>query len=262
MSVSVELDTIENALLRQTISGWERQRGARITGLSGTALNRELQALNALPPVGSLFAGLPVLIRLESKEITALSGTLAEAVLTYRTPSGNRAPTLDDTPQLEVGGSLETARTDIDKDGNPLLVSYNPPSGSEFEPVDQHIKEARFQRPSPHVRLTRREQITGLQLLATKLQFEAHTNETEFLGWPQDHWLMGNIDGRSDDGGDTYVVSYPIFFARETWDVRLKVQAQESGSETLRIPDDISEGNGLHTYSLYPRANFNLLGIT
>lgn len=63
------------------------------------------------------------------------------------------------------------------------------------------------------------------------------------------HWLCTRVDARSEDGGETYVVTYEYQFNPETWDVTV----EWTDPETRKAPPDLVEGEGRQTFQIYPQ---------
>ena len=269
----VDRNIVEGSMLGQTRLGFEQDEVFRFTDIGGGAAVRQYAAMAMAPGIGSLkVIGPGHIMRAESKRVTAMGPDHIEVTVQWRTPiTGHKI--VGDSPDIELGGSLETVRTDHDKDGNPLIVEYDPPEGSSFEAVPRSIVEVDFQKPTFHYRVSRREDADTMspvefppdsivgKLFQRAVNYVGRVNSEPFRGLAPRTCLVGPIIARSDDGGETFDVDHEIHVNEETWDAVVKARAVDSSTRDRRIPDDITEGNGRHTYHIYPEINLNNLQL-
>ena len=150
-------------------------------------------------------------------------------------------PSDDSLPSIEVSTTLESATTNMDIDGNPIQVSkIVSDEGSQTSTVETQGGTVEFQQPMIVVRYRRREP----QSPGTKAKrFIGTINSGIVFGDPIHTWLCTRIDGVSDDGGNSYNVSYEFQHNVDTWDATVVYIDPETG----KSPPDISVGDGLKT---------------
>lgn len=91
-------------------------------------------------------------------------------------------------------------------------------------------------------------------------RFVGKVNDSNWNGEPPRTWLCTRIDGRSDDGGKTYITTYEFAFKEDTWDVDLVFTDQETGKPP--VDADNPKGNGvLRGLKVYFEENFAALQL-
>lgn len=214
------------------------------SGVTGAdTLARFLNADSRTPSLGTYKSGTQ--FRLIDKSVTPDSKDRFTTTLTYsnRNRDGDLTPqTPDDPPQYEVFGTLETVRTNTDKDGNKIVVTV--PAGQAGKDITPLVD---VQLPRFGFRVTR---VEASRPDNAARRFVGKVNSTPFAGQPAGEWLMGPIRGRSDDGGDTYRVTYDLFYNPEDWTSKLR---WEDGDGRFYDPVVVVE--------MYNGENFNDLGL-
>lgn len=255
MAGTLETGIVDGLSYRSGPDGAEVIERVRVSGLSGTTASMVWSAISELPSKGANH-GTFLNMRLDEHRLAEVQGNAVMFDLVYRTPrpSGGNL-TVGDDPIIEIGGSLERTVTNVDKDGNLLLIDYEP-SGLWEEPIPEHGVEVGLDRPRPFIRYTRRETITGAQLMALIRSYVGTTNSTTFAGFAARTLFMGPIFGRSDDGGETYLVSYEMYDNEDEWKARV-VAVYDNG----KIPSGVAVDNGVKDYYIFPETNFNSLNL-
>ena len=99
--------------------------------------------------------------------------------------------------------------------------------------------------------------------LAKSLKFTGSVNAASIWGLSARTLLCRRIEGRSDDGGATYIVDYEFEYNPETWDAFITGTEPETGGPL--DPDAILELGGAKAASLrfevYPKNDFSQLGL-
>jgi hypothetical protein len=87
--------------------------------------------------------------------------------------------------------------------------------------------------------------------------FVGRTNSGTWGGDPPGSWLCTRIEGVSDDGGQTFNVTYEFQYNIDTWLATVVFIDPDTG----RPPENLIEGEGLKQVQVYPRVDFNLLNL-
>lgn len=249
---TVEIDIIEESSLKLTSRGYEKTRVAKVSGLTGNDSAREQEAILACPSRGTVHPDIST-IRVDELAAKAEGRDLVTVKILYRTPTGASLQ-VGDTPQLEISGSIEMATTDMDKDGNLLKISF---SGDDKDPaIPEYVAEAQYPRPHGLVRFSRRESITASQAQQLVNTYVGTTNSAAFGPFSARTLLMARITCRSDDNGDTFLVTYEMGHERKTWDARLKAVGKDG-----KIPAGIVLGDGLIVREISGTSNYSNLNL-
>ncbi len=277
MSTTIKIDIIEGTTMRETQTGFELQRIARVSGLSGDASQRMFEALNAdgmprrldsHPTVG----GMRCDERAASVEQT--SGTTARVTLTYRTVLLNSAqpkdPEVGDIPVLSYGTSLTTTTTQLDYAGATMALKYVP-SQKEIDNGEMIAGDypvlgtASVQVPQTFLRYKKRDTTDASGL---SLTYVGTTNATPIFGKPAGTWLCSAINGETTDGGKTFVNTFEFQFARQKgifgqdnigWNVILV--AEKDGKKRTGTVDELKADDGIDEFQVYPRTEFHNIGV-
>jgi len=250
--VTVHLDMPDGASVKRTREGWEAVRIARIDGLTGDADAILYNAATAtgMPAYGSMHPTVPNIYLYEIHP-RAIGACQAEVRLVYKPP--RYTPTSGQKPRITVSASMQQDLTDRDINGTPHVVGYST--------EDDQRPEVSVFRPKPTIRFTRMESSSPSSLIET---YAGCVNQA---GWnirpsaTARTWLCTDITGQSDDGGDTYEVTYEFmhcgYSPTGNWDSYLVWKQGATG----RAPTDIVDGVGRVVYQHYWEANFNALAL-
>lgn len=275
---SVIVDLVESQRIGDSLlNGSYATRTFLVTGLdSNTTAGKLAVAMRApgIPKIGDYhpeMRTLPVLdVYAEPKD-----GQPDTAMVTveYAFPQGGGGIDFppDNIATVEVVSTVTPAETNFDVGGNPLAVSYiieDDEAGTST--LDEQIATASKQVPTASVIFRRRESRSPGLFSAN---FVGHVNLTDVFDDEPRTWLCTRIDGRSEDGGLTYNVTYefqrspnavianvrdslgqPILPAgRNTqgWDA--VVLYEDAGGNT---PLGVKAGEGVNLYNIYPAVEF------
>jgi hypothetical protein len=257
--VSEFVDLVEGNQATETAQGRELVRVIQLSGITGNPEARIVNALEhpAVPPVGEPHPADPTL-RVFSARAQADGASTAKVFVTYKRPNAIQKEPDDNGPVImQVGSTTRTEDTNLDALGlNPLELSFtypddHPTKGGRTEKVSPLLQK---QVPQSVLNLQRHESENPLQ---KSLVFVGKVNsETFFFGSPR-KWLCTRIEGRSDNGGQSYDVTYTFLFNPERWDVRTVFIDPDTGFP----PDGVRIGAGIETFEIYRQANFNDLNL-
>jgi hypothetical protein len=210
MAIVVKMDQIEGAAARRTLEGWEAQRVAYVSGLTGNFHQRMAQAIGA-EGIPSLRQAHPSMTGIFVTTIDAQPAGVDGAMvrITYSSSNGQQLPAPGEPAQIEVGATLCQTTTTQDIAGNPLTVTL----GDDEDAPTQIARVTRL-APQVTVRYSRLETSSPGSKART---FVGRINSTEVFGSEEGTWMCTAITGRSHDGGETYEVSYDFQYNPDGW---------------------------------------------
>lgn len=242
--IKFKIDRTDGALLRQTALGFEAQRLAYISGI--THLKQAMDHPD-LPRVGQVH---PDMDQLVVQSITAKPDGPNAAIITisYHNPAGNNS----DKPQVKVGSALRQQLTETDFSGNRITVAYSS-SGSDENMITQGARVAVL-RPQTELTLSRLETTHPAR---TARIYAGTINRSSIFDGAPGTWLCTAIHGNSDDGGQTFLVTYQFQFDSEGWQPTVSY----TDPKTNRPPADLVPGIGIKQVMLYRDEEFKNLGL-
>ena len=254
----------------QTADGWEAERIALVTGVTGTASARMQSAVAAsgMPAIGDEH---PSITGIYVESLTASPESRADnqvfrVVIVY-TEDANPAGTTD---EIEVGATVEQISTKADINSEQLVVRFLPETDPNGQAV-QYIAEAPLMVPRVTLRFSHiRDSSPGGDA-------KEYVGKVNNAGWTKDPnapartWLCTGIQGHSSDGGATYATSYDFAYNPDTWDV-LVVYQDEQGNRKRYTEADGTDYPGFTQaqvkaaaevrYQMYEQADFDGLPLT
>lgn len=262
---TVHFDLQEGAGGKVTADGYEIERIARVSGLTGTAYARLKQAVAALAAKNAAIGkSHPSITKAKLAEMPFEheSPSVMKFRLLYREPDwsgGTTDPETDDPEhqQIEIGTSLQSVQTNKDVNGDLMEVEFDGKKQSG---------EVSVMRPLSTIVVRRREGSSPghkSRVYVGKLnaagQFALAAPDT--VGGT---WICTGINGTSNDGGATWAVVYSFEYDELGWDH----EAVYNDPDTGRVPDGVIDGTdavkalAIRTYAQHKAVNFNLLNLT
>ena len=259
--MEVKLDLVEGHSVKKTTKGWEVDRIAIVTGMSGDGDARVINAMTVtgMPEILDVH---PVESSVFLKEITLIELTNAEVKfkLTYRPPSTGSSSFVPDS--LEVGASVQQTETNKDKNDTEMHTSYIYKAGTKRSrhdtpllvddpPVIAGAKVPIFLPQNTY-------SIQKLESSSPKtkaMNYVGKINSSEFDGYPAKSLMCMAIVGRSNDGGSNYNVTYRFQYKANTW-VQEVIFIKDDGK-----PAYPTDANSKKNYDIYDEINFNSLGL-
>jgi hypothetical protein len=258
--IQVILDTVAESEIQLSPQRLRIVRGALVTGLDLTSVG---EASNALPACLSA-TGMPQLYdphptrplaQVMDYIIRGVSFDTAEVGIVY----------IQEGPQdssflFRVGTSLSQEGTQVDKDGNPILVSYVPSGAPVMQPATKRL--ATVQKLEPLSSLTA-VGILSYSPGALSQQFTGTVNVATWQGGAARTWLCTGIEGeQTPTTGQNFRTSFTFLYRQQTWDA-FAVYVDANG----QIPPDINPNdlttadvaNGLLRVQLYTAMDFTTL---
>lgn len=261
--MSVKANIIKGETLSEDADGFRSVVVYQVTGLSGNANARLYNALLAdgVPQFGEphpVIGGIRVSDR-QAKPVSGSSTTGVEITITYEALKPESQPPDDTQPaQVSVGSSLESTVTQLDISGNQILVSHTFVEDDEDGNVQTRTRtqggEVEYQVPSMVLRFTRRESAAPD---GKANAYVGKVNSDIFGGQPAHGWLCTRIEGTSDDGGQTYTVTYEFQRNKESWLATVVYIDPETG----RPPPGLVAGQGIKQVQVYEAVPFSGLNL-
>jgi len=261
MTVTAHL--ISGESLEQTADGWRSQAQYQVDGVTGSAAGKLYQAMSNsnVPQFGDPHPVLSLLrvSNRSARPITDASTQVVVITITYEQPtSEQQTPSETEQSQIQVGSSVESVVTQRDVDGNQILVTHTysktDAEGNVQEVTQTQGGEVEYQVPSTSFSFSRREpQSPGDK----SLLYVGKINSAFFAGAPAGHWLCTRIEGSSDDGGQSYNVTYEFQRNSEGWAATVVFIDTDTG----RPPPFLVEGVGIKDIEVYRRIDFNALNL-
>jgi len=277
-----EMTAQDNAVYGQCLT-----RSFHVSDIPGPPECILVNALKAagIPTYGNIYPGIsPTIVPVESRVARLEPGCTdkVRVTVTYAIPYQNTwyQNDPDDTtavPQLEFISAVKGIAEELDVNGNPILgptIIKNPDDttdmillpGQEDKPVEERlwfclrVKSVEAQHPMPIVRYHRRERNNPM---VKARDYVGCINSTAVFGDPPHTWLCTDISGMSEDGGQSYNVSYE--FQRcpssSTWDKVLSCEdPQGRYVDPSNYPAPFT--NTIFKYQVYREINFWPLNLT
>ena len=225
MSIVVK-DIQDGAEINRTVEGLEAIRIFQVSGLTG---NRDVKLLNAIlangiPQRGEQHPSIP---ELAVSDISASpqGAENAEVSVTYKVlPFEEQEPDENQPPILTVGTTVQEDLTNLDIFGQQMLLNHTGVrQGKRSNETRQPDKlptqpgELAVQFPQTTISLQRREPNNPL---FKSQEFAGKINSAPIFGDPPHVWLCTGITGTTDDGGESYNVTYEFQRSAvpDTWD--------------------------------------------
>lgn len=264
--MTVKLDKLREATVRQDFRGVEVTRQARLTGISGDSQRRPREALEAqgLPRYGDPHPAWPDL-RCVEINLVPVDVSQWEASLVYRSPTPEEKVNV-----LPVGtvsdvswfATTVTEERSFDVNGNAMWHYYSGKPvrpviigrGVKFKPttltqIAVKHERATVQKPSIGARVL----IPESASIQKKLGYVGSINRQGWSNYPARTWLVGAVDSRFEQG--RWHNTYTLYYNPETW--RFRSVVDWAGT----VPSDARVGNGIAYFSVYPETNWNVLGF-
>lgn len=231
--MSITLDIIEGHNATLDADGLKLTRIAKITGLTGTAAEKIVRALD--------YPGMPQRLdehpaksscRLRSINVDAVDSdsvtcTLNYAESTVSSSSSGGYPELGQPPVVEVGTSVSQVTSNKDVDGNDIVVSYVYPatyvtsSGEkpfkDLSEADRTVTQSgEYSKFAPESAITYK--TTEYVSPGNKSTIYAgKVNDGIWQGGEVGTWLCARISGFTDDAGLTYKCNYEFWYRSSGW---------------------------------------------
>ncbi len=271
--LDLTIDLIDGADLQVTDRGVRVTRVMHVSGLRNQDDMTLYMALFAkgMPQYGMPHPSIPgIFVSNIQSRPDGSCNTKARVTVTYGAPETDsynffdNYPDEDQTPSIEVTSTIQAKRTNRHmgrEEKEPITVTRNwlVPAG-EGPPQamsEEQGAEVEYMEPQLMVRYRRREnQSPG----NNARHFVGKVNSTSVFGDPPRFWMCTRIDGISDDGGQTYNVTYEFQRNRDTWDaVVVAIDPATGKPQVSPVPNP---GGDVVLVTLYEEIDFTALHLT
>lgn len=257
-SGDVTVDILPGHGAKLTVQGWEFTRVAMVRGVTGEGHTKLINAVLAvIEEVGGIYAEHPNMANTLIKSFDPVPKTPEEVEV--RIIYAQRSRVVTEESQIEVGSSITQVETNKDSAGNLITLSYAYPvnyKGNDKYRGQTITQGGMIKRPVPTstLSITRRESVSPL----TKSQaYVGRVNSDVWKGGEIRTWLCTGITGRSDDSGDSYVVTYSFEYKFDTWDETIMFINPDDG----KPPTDLVNNVGIKTIQGLTAVAFSGLGL-
>jgi hypothetical protein len=286
MAGTAILDIVEGDIKITLENGIEMTRTIRVHGLTGTASDRMLEAVDVatVPVIGAAHPGRSsCLLReisggIESQDIVKLSLRYTD-VWRGITWGYNSSPPSDSTIQVgatvsQVENSKTWAGSSIEI-GPPASISGDSNRTDDEKSIQAHT----ISRFEPEATIVVTKSVTAYNPLDMAMLYVGKTNQE---GWtlrpydPSNTWLCTGITGQSVDGGVTYQVTFTFVNRKNIYvpvpggPIPGNGAARDIGWDTViawrdpkngQLPPGMKTGDGEIQIAVYDTANFNNLRL-
>lgn len=264
-------DTVEQATVTKTRDGASATRRFIVSDIGGQPEVRALAALDApdVPVINEPYPG-GIALFVENKTVTALEPDIFEVVVNYAPfKEGPENQEGEQGAIISVGGSLTSQQTTFDKDGNEIFVGP-----IEGLPNPEFFENGNLDVPT-QIDLPAQAGVVNVQVPQYKVRFQRKENDSpelkaknnvgkvnsvQFLGVPEKKVLCTSITGTSNDGGETYSVSYEfqVNLDDNGWTVGVVYIDRETG---LPLKGANVDDGTKKVVDVYQEVDFNALNL-
>lgn len=263
----------EEEEVRQSETGTQALRTAIVINVVGDTVNQQLEdAVDELPNLGAPHPDWYG-YHLQQRNPTFIRNGVVRVRLVYGTSSKHSgSPPPSTSNFIEIGANLSQEETSRDADGDVVTLSYTYPEDYELEEKWQgqtHTVTASMPYMVPETTLRISKRLNSYTII--KNQAKTYVGTTNTAGWAMDpgavagSWLCTSVQGVSNDGGQTYTVTYEFQYrrgeAKDTggyrhWEVRAVFYDEKSG----RIPNIADlDADSDKWVDVFKQLNFNNL---
>jgi hypothetical protein len=251
--MGVLIDLVDGSALTWRKDGAEKIRVAHVNSVSGTDAEREYDALttNGIPEHGDALGASGLLARLKVVELAArcVDADKVSVTIRYATeePAGaNPAGGEDEAVAYRVATSSVEVTTEVNRQGTQITVTHN--SVTQGAQVAVTNAESVLEVSRTETNITPGE-ITQA--------YANHVNSVPWQGGLAGEWKCVEVDGTSNDGGETWKMTYRFQKRAGGWSPRAVFVDPETGQPPAALVADV----GIVTVDWYPTANFAGLGL-
>lgn len=263
--MAVLKDIIDNPTARFTLDGWTMERTVVVTGVTGDGHEKLLNAMNTsgIPALGTQHpSGADCYLR--EAIPTADDSDTVRIRFIYADPTNMSYRQQLNT--IEVGGTLSQVQTNYDRLDSVIGAEYTYPVDYEYHDFSEKSEADRTVTQCELVNKFIPEHTivkTRLEYVNPSLIAIDFVGTVNAAGWNfapsalSGTWMCTGIVGRSNDGGESYIVTYSFQHRVDTWSTEVLFIDPYTG----KPPTDLVDGVGRETYELYDIMDFNLLGL-
>lgn len=155
---------------------------------------------------------------------------------------------------LIVASSTTETTTNLDKDGQPIYGTITFSDGTT--PAVQQLLEANILVPTLTIQFQRKERNCPIR---KAIGYVGRVNDQAIGVFSAGTLLCTELEGTTNDGGQTYDVSYVFQHNPATWAAVLEYQDKDAGGAHADV--NPATGNGLKVAQLYKEEDFGRLNL-
>ena len=205
--------------------GWEMTRMAIVTGLSGSGYQRVISAMidAGIPNIGDVISGLnyPYMILRSIRGVPLTNGDVKLTL--YYSERATVEPVTGEAAQISVGSMVSQIETNKDAADADISVEYTYPEGytkrTEWAELT-HTQGGMVSKLVPQRTYTvvkRFAYTTADNVETIDDTYTGKVNSDTWRGYSAKTWLCTGIQGQSNDGQQTYVVTATFQYNPDTW---------------------------------------------
>lgn len=240
----IVLDSISDAFIEQSTNGVSVRRVAIVSGISGSSATVLGNALLApgIPRFGDSHPIYNTTVQsVRAEPASNQSPDTVKVIIDYGfpQPSGDDFGIIVDEvapPTIEVISTVQSVTTNKDVDNKLITVSKTTTDAQGNPTTDTQGGTVSFQAPMTTVRFRRKEPFSPGN---KSVLYTGKINSGPIDGFAPHTWLCTNLSGISNDGGNTYNVTYEFQHNIDTWDAVIVWTDPKTG-----LPDPAVDANG------------------
>lgn len=260
--MAVTLDIVDGAGGRKTKDGWEFERIAIVTGVTGSGHEKIYNAVNAtgMPDIGYSHPTVTSCL-LRTIDTIYVDKDQVKLRLNYKQSTVGSSSGGFEADTIQVGSSVVQVETNKDIDGNDISVSYEYPIGYKRSPHDTALTAAVTKTDGVFVSKLAPQTTLSFNFLdyvspeSYATNYVGKINSAAWRGYAASTWLCTRIIGVSRDNGDTWQVTCEFQYKSDTWKSTV-VFVKDDGK-----PPDTTDANSEKDYWVYDNIDFNNLNL-
>ncbi len=245
-----KVDIKKSSRVRLTRNGFESQRIAIVSGVSGSAQQVLINAINdaQLPNIGDAHPE-DSSVTVNTMDCEPLGGGRYKIVMNYFKDAGITETSADAEARLITGLAVEETHEDIN--GQPLDTRYTV-AGGALSP--------RFTAEVERPRQTIYFEYTATGVPKSDIdKYLGKINSVAWNGYPIGSVLCSQID--VEQNGEKFRITYAFAYRPEGWKFRAKVPTHPNLITGI-IDLGLDQATGIREYDVYRQADFSPLGFT
>jgi len=251
--MAVDFDKIDSRIT-ETDNGFRIERTAIVTGVTGNADTRLINAMNdaQMPSIGDAHPQ-DSTIDLREKSGRVIDPETVAVTLVYYREDGSETGSSNATSRASATTSIE--ETKFDSSGNPLVTQYVHSAGSVQ--VDRENFTAEVERP----RVTFDFEYKSATFPQTDINtYLGKINSVIWNGYAVETILCTAVN--VDQTGDDYRVRFSFAYNPDTWAFKARTQYTPSGAHPTNPDSDLNLTTGERPFDVYSTVDFTPLGFT
>ena len=254
MSATIVHDTIDTNEVIAEQTGYKATRRLILSGVTASTIDGIVYAGVTDSGLAALGVGLgivhPTMTALYCSQIRgkAIDTDKVELIVSYSPFKAEFLPNNTQQPKLTISSFIQSQETNEDKNGDPLVVTHTgDPDIVATVSIDTCLTNLQFERMETAAPI-------GIQSYVDTLNSAGVT--WRGVTFAAKTLKITSINGTPKDDSGNYLVTYNILYNPNGW------QATVVYTKDGVVPGDVSGGNGIATYDMYPTSTFSSLNLS